>query len=79
MGFDETTFSFFWTLKKEGITEPERTATIIRAVFERFPHHRDNAAELRQLKAELYRALLPLVGKEGMIPVAEKLLRAEAK
>ena len=79
MGFDETTFSFFWTLKQERVAQPERTAVIIRAIFDRFPHHRDNAAELRQLKAELYKALLPLVGKEGMIPVAEKLLRAEAK
>lgn len=79
MGFDEATFSFFWTLKQEGVTEPERTVEIVRAIFDRFPHHRDNAADLRQLKAELYRALLPLVGKEGMILVAEKLFRAEAK
>ncbi|MCK4516570.1 MAG: hypothetical protein KAU31_15020, partial [Spirochaetaceae bacterium] len=79
MGFDETTFSFFWTLKQENVTQPKRTAVIIRAIFDRFPHHRDNAAEFRQLKAELYKALLPLAGKEGMIPVAEKLLRAEAK
>ena len=79
MGFDETMFSFFWTLQKEGISEPERTAVIIRAIFDRFPHHRDNAAELRQLKAELYRALLPLVGKAQMISVAGKLLRGVVK
>jgi len=79
MGFDETTFSFFWALKKEDFAQPERTAIVIGAIFERFPHHRDNAAELRQLKAELYKALLPLVGKERMIQVAEKLLRAEAR
>jgi len=79
MGFDENTFSFFWALKKEDVAQPERTAVVIGAIFERFPHHRDNAAELRQLKAELYKALLPLVGKERMIQVAEKLLRAEAK
>jgi type I restriction enzyme R subunit len=78
MGFDETTFSLFWTLKKEEVSEPEQMAGIIRAIFDRFPHHRDNASERRQLKAELYRALLPLVGKEGMIPLAEKLLRSEA-
>ena len=79
MGFDGTTFSFYWTVKKAGVAQAERTAVVIRAIFDRFPHHRDNAAELRQLKAELYKALLPLVGKESMIPVAEKLLRAEAK
>ena len=79
MGFDQTTFSFYWTLKQENITQPERTAVVIGSLFERFPHHRDNAAELRQLKAELYKALLPIVGKEHMIQVADKLLRAEAR
>ncbi|MBN1863642.1 MAG: DUF3387 domain-containing protein [Victivallales bacterium] len=78
MGFDENTFSFFWTLKNEDVAQPDRTAVVIGEIFERFIHHRDNAAELRQLKAELYKALLPLVGKERMIHVAEKLLRAEA-
>ncbi len=77
MGFDDTTFSFFWTLKKESVAQPERTTAVIRVIFDRFPHHRDNAAELRQLKAELYKVLLPLVGKESMVLVAEKLLRAE--
>lgn len=78
MGLDETTFSFFWTLKNERIPQPERSSAIIRAVFDRFPHHRENASELRQLKAELYKVLLPLAGKENMITVADKLLRAEA-
>jgi type I restriction enzyme, R subunit len=77
-GFDSTTFSFFWTLKQEKVAQPEITATIIRALFDRFPHHRDNTAELRQVKAELYKVLLPLVGKEVMILVVEKLLGVEA-
>jgi len=79
MGFDETTFSFFWTLKKENVAQSERTAVVISSIFERFPHHRDNTAELRQLKAELYKTLLPLVGKERMIQVAKRLLRSEAE
>jgi len=79
MGFDKSTFSFFWMLQKEGVPETQRNAIILRSVFDRFPHHLDNPAELRQLKAELYKALLPLVGKEKMFAVAEKLLRAEAR
>jgi len=79
MEFDETTFSIFWILKQEGIEEPERTAVIIREVFDRFPHHRDNAAELRQLKAELYKVLLHLVDKDGRILVAEKRRRTDGK
>ncbi len=79
MGFDTAMFSFFWTLKKEGVAQPERTATVIRAIFDRFPNHKENVAELRQLKAELYKVLLPLVGKESMIQVAEALLRLGTK
>ncbi|MCK4538281.1 MAG: HsdR family type I site-specific deoxyribonuclease [Candidatus Krumholzibacteria bacterium] len=79
MGFDVTTFSFYWTLKQEDVPQPDRTAIIIHTVFDRFPHHRENMAELRLLKAELYKTLLPLVGKEGMIPVVEKLLRVATR
>ena len=78
-GFDQTTFSLFWALKHKDLADPEGTAVLVRAVFDRFPHHQHNAAELRQLKAELYKTLMPLLGKEGMIPVVEQLLRAVAK
>lgn len=79
LGFDATTFSLFWTLKQESVAQPEKVADMVSGLFARFPHHRDNSAELRQLKAELYKVLLPLVGTEAMVPLAEKLLRAEAK
>lgn len=79
MGFDETSFAFFWTLKDEGVSSPEKTSGIIRTIFDRFPHHRDNAEEMRQLKAELYKTLLPQVGKKRMVAVAEQLLRVETE
>ncbi len=79
MGFDATTFSIYWTLKQEGVSEPKKNAVTIRDIFDRFPNHRENVAELRQLKAELYKTLLPLVGKDSMVSLADKLLRAEAK
>jgi hypothetical protein len=44
-------------------------------VFERFPNFRDNAAELREIKAELYKLFLPILGKEHMIVIVEKLLK----
>ncbi len=72
-------FSFYWELKLEGVAQPEKVAGIVRAVFDRFPYSRENAEESRQLKAELYKVLLPLVGKEGMFRVAERLLRSEAR
>ncbi len=79
MGFDAMTFSFYWTLKQEGMAHPDRTATVIHDIFDRFPNHRENISELRQLKAELYKTLLPLVGKKNMIQIAGRLLRVEAK
>ena len=45
------------------------------AAFERFPNHYYNAAELRQLKAQLYKVLLPAVGKDRMVELADRLLR----
>ncbi len=79
MGFDAPTFACFWTLKQANVDHPQQAAPVIRAIFSRFPHHRDNATELRQLKADLYKTLLPLVGKANMVPLAEKLLRAEGQ
>ena len=79
MGFDATTFSIYWALKQEDVSEPKKNAETIRGIFGRFPNYRENVAELRQLKAELYKTLLPLVGKDSMVSLADKLLRAEAK
>jgi len=79
MGFDATTFSIYWSLKQEGVSEPKKNAATIRNIFDRLPNHRENVAELRQLKAELYKTLLPLVGKHSMVSLADKLLRAEAR
>lgn len=79
MDFDGTAFAFYWILKKESVAEPESTAQSIRTLLDRFPNHRDNVAELRQLKAELYKILLPLAGKDRMVSIADRLLRMEDK
>jgi type I restriction enzyme R subunit len=74
MGMEAATFAFYWELKREDIPHPERTAEMVRLLVDRFPHHRENAAEFRQLKAELYRVLLPLAGKDRMVALADRLL-----
>lgn len=78
-GFDLNAFTIYWTLKQAGASEPERLASLLDAAFERFPNHAHNAAELRQLKAELYKVLLPAVGKDRMVELAERLLRLQRK
>ena len=77
MGFDVTTFSLYWVLKQEGVAESESAAVTMKGIFHRFPNYRENTAELRNLKAELYRMLLPLVGKDRMVPLANAMLRVE--
>lgn len=78
-GFDMNTFTIYWLLKQENVKWCENLAPVINNVFLRFPNFRDNIAELRQLKAELYKVLLPVVGKDAMVGIVEKLLRLERK
>ncbi len=78
-GFDINTFTVFWILKQAGAKEAEKAAPLVNAAFERFPNHRDNVAEMRGLKAELYRVLLPLVGRDEMVALADRILKLERK
>lgn len=76
LNLDETTFAFFQTLKQAGL-EPvgaQELATVIDALFKRYPEQSDNAGQKRGLKAELYRELLPKVGKDKMVKIADRLL-----
>jgi type I restriction enzyme R subunit len=79
MGFDAITFSLYWVLKQGGVAESESNAVTMKGIFGRFPNYRENAAELRQLKAELYKMLLSLVGKDRMVPLADAMLRVERR
>ena len=78
-GFDINTFTIYWLLKQEDVKWFEKLAPIVNNAFLRFPNFRDNIAELRQLKAELYKLLLPVVGKDLMLGIVEKLLRLDRK
>lgn len=78
-GFDLNTFTIYWVLKQAEVAEPDKLAPSVNAAFERFPNHAHNAAELRQLKAELYKVLLPTVGKDRLVELGERLLRLQRK
>ena len=45
------------------------------AVFVRFPNFHSNPDEMRQLKAELYKVLLPVAQGKKMVEVAERLIK----
>lgn len=73
-GFDMNTFTIAWLLKQAGAREPGKAAPLIDAALKQFPNHAYNAAERRRLKAELYKILLPAVGKDQMVDLAERIL-----
>jgi hypothetical protein len=50
-------------------------APIIDTAIQKRPHFKDNPAELRLLKADLYKILLPVVGKTKMVAIVEEILK----
>jgi type I restriction enzyme R subunit len=74
-GLDAGTYLLYREVKREDIAEPKVVAGELAAAFTRLANYRDHAGALRSLKAEIYKILLPLVGKERMVAVAERLLR----
>ena len=78
-GFDINTFTIYWVLKQADSPEADAIAPRLDEVFRRFPNYAHNVAERRQLKAELYKILLPAVGKDRMVGVADWLLGLQRK
>ncbi len=70
-GFDINTFSIYWILKKENIKDIKDYAQAINNVLLKFPNYMYNKEELRQLKAELYKYLLPVAGKDNMVDIVD--------
>jgi type I restriction enzyme, R subunit len=73
-GLDARTFTIYWELKRESVEGAKKLAENIKALFDRFPDYRYNAEELRQLKAEIYKLLLSVMGGKKMVALTEKLL-----
>lgn len=78
-GFDLATFTIYWVLKQVGAPDPKKVAPLLSSAVNRLPNYSDNAVEMRQLKAELYKLLLPAVGKERMVEVADRILNLRRK
>ncbi|MBX9600044.1 MAG: type I restriction endonuclease subunit R [Bryobacteraceae bacterium] len=76
-GFDINTFTIFWVLKQSGARDPNAVAPKIDAAIRNFPNFRDNVAEERQLKAELYKLVLPAVGKDSMVAVVKRMMELQ--
>jgi len=75
IGFDIPTFTIYWMLKHEGVPEPQKAAPSVYATILRFPNYAYNITERRHLKAEMYKVLIPSVGKERMVELVEQILK----
>ncbi|MBM4441777.1 MAG: HsdR family type I site-specific deoxyribonuclease [Candidatus Rokubacteria bacterium] len=78
-GFDVNAFAIFWIVKQAGVAAPGDVARAIDDAIRRYPDFRDNADDRRRLKADLYRVLLPAVGADRMVDLAERLLAIERR
>lgn len=80
-GFDLNTFSHYWILRRDGLDEEKALSLApgIEEAFRRFPNFRQNAAEKRDLKAELYRLLLPHVSKTSRTKLVDEMLKARRR
>jgi type I restriction enzyme R subunit len=76
-GFDVNTFTLFWVLKQSGAANPQELAPQLDAAFRRSPNYRDNPAEERQLKADLYKLVLPSIGRQKMVEMVTKLMELQ--
>jgi type I restriction enzyme R subunit len=74
LGMDQQTFAIYWTLQKENLPGARELAKEIAAVFERFPNFARSADELRELKAEIYKALLREVSGKRMVEIGDRIL-----
>lgn len=72
--FDVNTFTIYWVLKEQGVSDHDELSVALKSVFDAHPNWFDNAEQLRALKANLYRRMIQPVGEPGMFEVVEKLL-----
>ncbi len=81
LGLDVATFAVLRELNRAGVEgDDARTLAVrVNSAFVLHPNFRDNPAQKRALKAELYRLLLGPVGKGKMVDAVEALLRLERR
>jgi len=73
-GLDEKEFAVFWLLRQASVPKPEECARAVAEILKGFPNYDVNAKEKRSLKAKIYKVLLPAVGKEEMVELADRIV-----
>jgi len=73
-GLQDSAFTVYWALKRDGVPKARGLAVALDAAFRRSSSFRDDAEAMRNLKAEVYKLLLPAVGKGKMVDLADRLI-----
>jgi type I restriction enzyme R subunit len=73
-GLDRNAFAIFWLLKQESVEQARQLAVEIDGLFGQFPNYNANVQERRALKAKLYKALLPVMDKDRIVAMADRIL-----
>lgn len=78
LGLDTNTFTLYSALRQRGLEETDAMLLARRLddAIQRYPEFLDNAAQRRALKADLYKLLIPTVGKDEMVRLGDWLLAA---
>jgi hypothetical protein len=76
LGMDAPTFGVYWLLEEAKLPGAKALAVEINALFERFPSYGRSADEMRQLKAEIYKALLKEVSGKRMVELGDNIIKS---
>lgn len=81
LGLPPEVYALHQVLRGSGVPEDrlQLLAETLGKAFERFPEFRENSDQMRKLKAVLYKQLIPVVGKDRMVGVGEKLMRVRQR
>jgi hypothetical protein len=66
----------YWLIDQAQVTGARELAIEINAVFGRFPNFGRSADEMRQLKAEIYKALLKEISGKRMVELGDSIIAA---
>ncbi len=77
MNVDENTFAIYTALKPNANGLSVEQAKEINELFTRYPSYAWDPQQEARLRAELYKLLYPLVGKEDMVQAANTLLKLQ--
>lgn len=76
LGLDTPTFGVYWLLAQEKVARARELAVEINPIFARFPNYGRSADEMRQLKAEIYKALLKEISGKRMVELGDRIIAA---